>query len=166
MTNTPKPEALKGCPFCNAELEKPSPAKFPKSGLARMHPGTIDDGSCPIAGWGFYDEQLAAWNTRASAVPVKNEALASLVNELMFPANWRARKVGIASDLYDSDAPFRAATTITTLAAERDALMEALAECRRAVSGGKSNPRQTVRNIVDMAIEERGRCTTLERTAP
>lgn len=76
MTNTPKPEALAPCPFCNAELEKPSPVKFPKSGLARMHPGTTDDGSCPIAGWGFYDEQLANWNTRASDTTITTLAAA------------------------------------------------------------------------------------------
>lgn len=57
---------LKPCPFCNAELTAPTPVQHPKSGLAQLHPGSVDDGSCPIAGWGFYDEQLEHWNTRAA----------------------------------------------------------------------------------------------------
>ena len=70
MTNEPEPntragEALKPCPWCNAELTVPTPVQHPKMGLARLHPGSIDDGSCPIAGWGFYAEQLERWNTRA-----------------------------------------------------------------------------------------------------
>jgi len=58
-------EELKPCPFCGERLSAPSPVRYPKSGLARIHPGSLDDGTCPIAGWGFYDEQLATWNTRA-----------------------------------------------------------------------------------------------------
>ena len=70
MINEPEPntragEALKPCPWCNAELTVPTPVQHPKMGLARLHPGSIDDGSCPIAGWGFYAEQLERWNTRA-----------------------------------------------------------------------------------------------------
>lgn len=57
-------EELKPCPFCGAQLEKPTPVQYPKMGLARLHPGALDDGVCPIAGWGFYEEQLAAWNRR------------------------------------------------------------------------------------------------------
>ena len=58
-------DELKPCPFCGAHLEKPEYVHFPKSALAQMHPGEIDDGTCPIAGWGFYEEQLETWNTRA-----------------------------------------------------------------------------------------------------
>ena len=70
MTNELKAPDMAGelepCPFCNAALTKPTPVQYPKMGLARVHPGSLDDGSCPIAGWGFYDEQLTAWNLRTT----------------------------------------------------------------------------------------------------
>ena len=56
---------LKPCPFCGEHLLEPTGVSKPYPGLARMHPGTLDDGTCPIAGWGFYDEQLEPWNKRA-----------------------------------------------------------------------------------------------------
>jgi hypothetical protein len=68
MTNETPADVLLPCPFCGAGLAPPTATQYPKMGLARMHPGTLDDGSCPIAGWGFYDEQLAAWDTRADAL--------------------------------------------------------------------------------------------------
>lgn len=55
---------LKPCPFCGAQLSAPTAVQHPKMGLAYLHPGTIDDGSCPIAGWDFYDEQMVPWNNR------------------------------------------------------------------------------------------------------
>lgn len=66
-------EALEPCPFCGAHLHPAKEVSHPRSGLAKMHPGTIDDGDCPLSGWGFYMEQLAAWNTRADAT--ENAAL-------------------------------------------------------------------------------------------
>jgi hypothetical protein len=42
---------------------------------------------------------------------------------------------------------------------EIERLREALRACRRAVAGGKAEPRQTVREIVDQAIEEHDRKT-------
>jgi hypothetical protein len=54
-------------------------------------------------------------------------------------------------------------TTLTTRVAEQDAeverLREALRECRRAVAGGRDEPRRTVREIVDEAIEGHARAT-------
>lgn len=60
---TNQPELVAG-PFCGAHLTVPTPVQYPKMGLARIHPGDVDDGSCPIAWWGFYDHQVTAWNTR------------------------------------------------------------------------------------------------------
>ena len=82
MTNTPKPEALEPCPFCGGEAHsqfhqleetwsihcRACPAEMPYVGLTEA--GAI-----------------TAWNTRASAVPVKNEALASLVERLRKPTD-------------------------------------------------------------------------------
>jgi hypothetical protein len=42
---------------------------------------------------------------------------------------------------------------------EIERLRVALRACRRAVAGGKAEPRQTVREIVDLAIEEHDRKT-------
>lgn len=74
----PVTEPLKACPFCQAELTVPTAVQYPKMGLARLHPGSLDDGTCPIAGWGFYDEQLAAWNTRTP-----DPQLLALVQEMV-----------------------------------------------------------------------------------
>ena len=43
--------------------------------------------------------------------------------------------------------------------AEVERLREALRECRRAVAGGRDEPRRTVREIVDEAIEGHARAT-------
>ena len=45
---------------------------------------------------------------------------------------------------------------------EIERLREALRACRRAVAGGKAEPRQTVREIVDLAIEEHDRAALSE----
>lgn len=77
-------QGLKPCPFCGVALKEPVAVQYPKLGLARMHPGALDDGSCPIAGWGFYDEQLERWNTR----PIDDElaeALEACLGELYAP---------------------------------------------------------------------------------
>jgi hypothetical protein len=46
-----------------------------------------------------------------------------------------------------------AAEAITTLERQLAEAREALRECRRAVAGGAEEPRRTVREIVDHAIE-------------
>ena len=46
---------------------------------------------------------------------------------------------------------------IRDLTAENARLRDALRQCRRAVAGGADEPRRTVREIVDHAIEERER---------
>ena len=101
-----KPELLP-CPFCGEHLLDQTQVKFPKPGLARMHPGALDDGSCPIAGWGFYDEQLAAWNQRAAPAPSGDYA--ELVERLL--------NTGLQS-------PAEAAAAIQTLTAEVARLRE------------------------------------------
>ena len=69
-------EALERCPFCNSALVKPTPVSYLRLGLAMMHPGGLDDNSCPLAGWGFYDEELTLWNTRpANPLQAEVEAL-------------------------------------------------------------------------------------------
>ena len=70
-------DELKPCPFCGAELKARTAVQYPKMALARIHPGSVEDGTCPIAGWGFYDEQIETWNTRA-----EDTALQQRVREL------------------------------------------------------------------------------------
>jgi hypothetical protein len=64
---------------------------------------------------------------------------------------------------YESDEQFDGAIEaidhITTLTTEVERLREALRECRRAVAGGRDEPRRTVREIVDEAIEGHARAT-------
>lgn len=67
-------EKLEACPFCGAHLDEPTAVSRPYLGLARMHPGVLEDGTCPIAGWGFYAEQLATWNTRATILKGQADA--------------------------------------------------------------------------------------------
>jgi hypothetical protein len=69
--------ALLPCPFCEGHLAKPTAVDYPHLGLARLHPGELNDGSCPIAGWGFYEDQLLTWNTR-SATDTITDLLAAL----------------------------------------------------------------------------------------
>jgi hypothetical protein len=64
--------------------------------------------------------------------------------------------VGIAVPTYR---PTTAQAEAEALRAEVERLREALRTCRRAVAGGKAEPRQTVREIVDLAIEEHDRKT-------
>lgn len=78
---------LRECPFCGEHLSEPIPVQHPKSGLAMMHPGCVADDDCPLSGWGFYEHQLDAWNTRAA----QSELLA-LVGEAV-EALERAEKV-------------------------------------------------------------------------
>lgn len=81
---TPAPgTALLPCPFCGEALTEPTAVQYPKMGLARLHPNLIDDGSCPIAGWGFYAEQLETWNTRAPALKAHADAMASALAECL-----------------------------------------------------------------------------------
>ena len=76
-------EALERCPFCNSALVKPTPVSYLRLGLAMMHPGGLDDNSCPLAGWGFYDEELTLWNTRpANPLQAENDVLRARVAEL------------------------------------------------------------------------------------
>ena len=62
---------------------------------------------------------------------------------------------------FDDDEPdtlgAEAHEAITTLQSENARLRNALLQCRRAVAGGADEPRRTVREIVDRAIEERDR---------
>lgn len=83
-------DELKPCPFCGAELKARTAVQYPKMALARIHPGSVEDGTCPIAGWGFYDEQLETWNTRAEDTALQ-QRVRELEDSLSFIAKWVER---------------------------------------------------------------------------
>lgn len=72
------------CPFCAAPLSEPMPAQG-SSLLFRFHPGVVTDKDCILAGKGFGDKELAAWNQRPSHPLPDREAIARIVD----PNNWR-----------------------------------------------------------------------------
>lgn len=138
MTNTPKPEALEPCPFCGGA------ARLARAGLDWfVH---CEKCFCGTDHMDTPEDARDVWNTRASAVPVENEALASLAERDTISSekllqwlnmNW---PTGSGSDFNQGVVRgfeiikaqlerghiqrYCAATTIATLAAERDALLD------------------------------------------
>ena len=63
---------------------------------------------------------------------------------------------GIPTQYVNPDGP-QAVALIREQASEIERLRESLRKCRRAISGGRPEPRREVREIVDEAIEEHDR---------